>query len=441
MSANLELQALVPKVSKRPRLIRIGLLGCGTVGSEVARRLLAGSPVADDRESTRGLARVAVAHPAKERNVRLPPEIVTGDAFSIVKDPDIDVVVELIGGLAFPYGLLRQAFAEGKSVVTANKEVVAEHGEELAALAADCGVGFFFEGAVGGAVPLVSAVTEAFAGDRILGFVGVLNGTSNFVLSSVLRDGIEPDRAVGLARERGYAEQDATEDLNGQDAARKAAILASLAFGTRVVPDDVFVRGIEELSGEDVQAAHRLGYVTKMVVRADEYAGVVRVSVEPEAVPVADPLAAVDGSSNFLAIRSELAGTLTFTGAGAGGPETASAVLGDIERARWQRHAPRRIGSRKRVLRRAEQPGPFLIRCLGPDRGLEAALRGHLFTHGIAVDRVDVSASARHVELSVVSDFGDRRCIEKALQPLERDGLVCQSVLKIGSSVVRKEVR
>lgn len=433
MGTDLEIEAprhAHQSVVKKTSPIRVGLLGCGAVGTEVARELL--GPRSDVGGCS--LAGVAVAHLDKKRKVELPSAILTGDAFSLVKDPTIDVIVELIGGLELPHALLRQALVEGKSVVTANKEVVALHGQELLDLADERKVGFHFEGSVGGAIPAVRTVAEYLSGDRIESLVGILNGTSNFVLTQVSSNGLSPEAATELAKTKGYAEQDPSEDINGTDAARKAAILGWLAFGRHIDPKDVFVRGIESLSADDVHAARRLGFITKLVVRVAESSGFVRASVEPEAIPGSDALASVDGSQNQIVIRTNLAGDLSLGGPGAGGPETASAVLGDIQRARRRAPSvrPRRREKIPRVLSRSEPPGRYLVRCRVTNIDIEDRIRGCLFGHGIGIDRVERFGVKDTKEIVMLTEHTDRGCIGRALKPLEDSGVVSHSVLKIG---------
>jgi homoserine dehydrogenase len=344
----------------------------------------------------------------------------------------VDIVVELIGGFDLPSELIRAALDNGKSVVTANKEVVAEHGPEFVALAEERGASFHFEGAVGGAVPMVAAVGSALAADRILGFSAILNGTTNYILSSVTA-GASIQDAIQSATEAGYAETDPGDDLSGADAARKTAILASLAFGSAVSPKDVFTRGIDCLCTEDIQVAHRVGFVIKLLARAQEYSGFIHTRVEPCAVPAEHDFAKIVGSSNALSIEAELAGILSLVGAGAGGPETASAVLSDIERIILGSRGPAfgRDGSGSRVVRRSDDPGRFLLRCLAADGSAAGEVQGCLFSHGVGVESVRVLETGATTTISLITGLGERDCIEKALTKLEPHGILCMSALRI----------
>ena len=416
--------------------LKVGLLGCGTVGSEVARAL-------SGERWTRSLSlvQVAVADPTKRRPVNLDPPLLTTDAVSIVKDPEVDLVIELIGGIELPSILIRQALVEGKSVITANKEVVAHHGQEFAALAGERGVGFYFEGAVGGGVPMVAAITDALVGDRVLRFSGVLNGTTNYVLTTVSKTGVSTADAIHAAQEKGYAESDPSDDLDGSDAARKAAILASLAFGTSVSPRDVFKQGIEELSLEDVAAAGRVGFETKLIVTAQEYSGFLNVGVEPQAIPASEPLGRVDGSTNTLIVDCELAGRLVFTGPGAGGRETASAVLGDVRRALSESPGPQfsKNDGAPRVLSRKDVPGRFVVRCVSTDNNVAGRIQGCLFSIGVGTEDVHISEIGSIKEVVVVTGIGERGCIQRALKGLEREGIHCMSLLKIFDDSPRRD--
>lgn len=413
-------------VAPKPRTLRVGLLGCGVVGSEVARSLLQGDAFGD----VTPLNRVAVAHPEKQRLVDLPRGIVSDDALSIVKDPDIDIVVELIGGEVLPASLIRQALVEGKTVVTANKEVVAGYGAEFAALSREHGAGFYFEGAVGGAVPMVAAVSEALAGDGLRGFHGILNGTTNFILTQVSEGKGTVEEAVSLAQSLGYAEADPGADLSGADAVRKAAILASIAFKTAVSPQHVFARGIEGLSTEDVVGARRLGFELKLLASASVYGDHLDVAVEPCAISRGHPLAAVSGSTNRLVLDCELSGRLVFEGAGAGGRETAAAVLSDLRRAAVGAPAPdlvSELGAPK-VAAPRDHPARFVARCLTSDPGAGEIIAGCLFGFGFGVEQLDRSNPG---EVALLTSIGERGCIQRALGTLEERGIACLSLIKV----------
>ena len=313
--------------------IKVAMLGCGTVGTEVAR-LLTGQ--AEDLAARIGapvvLTGIAVRRPNKHREV--PAELLTTDADSLVES-DVDVVVEVIGGIEPVRSLLLKALHAGKSVVTANKALLAEHGPELYAAADASGADIYFEAAVAGAIPLLRPLRESLAGDRISRVMGIVNGTTNFILSAMSATGAGYAETLDEASRLGYAEADPTADVDGFDAASKAAILASLAFHTRVTAGDVHREGISAVSSADIAAARALGRTVKLLaicerVTDDEGVESVAVRVHPAMIPNSHPLASVGGAFNAVFVEADAAGQLMFYGQGAGGAPTASAVLGDL---------------------------------------------------------------------------------------------------------------
>ncbi|MBO0894589.1 MAG: homoserine dehydrogenase, partial [Acidimicrobiales bacterium] len=314
--------------------VGVGLLGCGTVGGALVSLLHAEAEVIAARTGVRlELARVAVKDPSKARPPSLAQNLVTGDALAVVTDPGVHVVVELIGGLEPARSLVRKALEAGKPVVTANKELLAESGSELFEVAAAAGLDLLYEAAVAGAIPLVRPLRESLAGERIRRVMGIVNGTTNYILTRMSEDGVSYDEAVSEAQALGYAERDPTADVGGHDAAAKMAILSSLAFGQDVLSSDVYREGIADLATADVAFARRLGYEVKLLgvaERAAEPAGPIAVRVHPALVPGSHPLATVRGSFNAVFIEGEATGELMLYGRGAGGPPTASAVLGDL---------------------------------------------------------------------------------------------------------------
>ncbi|WP_246633332.1 homoserine dehydrogenase [Pseudonocardia nigra] len=310
------------------------MLGCGTVGTEVVRLL---REHADDLAARAGapveLAGVAVRRPHKHPELG---ELLTTDAHGLVTRPDVDVVVEVIGGIEPSRTLLLEALKAGKSVVTANKALLAEDGPTLAEAADASGVDLYYEASVAGAIPLLRPLRESLAGDRITRVAGIVNGTTNFILSAMAASGSSYADALEEATRLGYAEADPSADVDGYDAASKAAILASLAFHTRVTAADVHCEGIRSVSAADIAAAAEIGCVIKLLAicertPADESTPEsVSARVYPAMIPATHPLAAVDGAFNAVFVEAEAAGQLMFYGQGAGGAPTASAVLGDL---------------------------------------------------------------------------------------------------------------
>jgi len=314
------------------KTVNIGVLGCGNVGAAlvelIARR-------ADEIEQRTGLrlqvVKVAVRSTSKERGVVLGEGVLTLDAHSLVVDPGIDLIVEVIGGIEPARELISAALASGKAVVTANKELLANVGTELFAEADAAGVDLLFEAAVAGGVPIVRPLRESLMGEDITRVMGIVNGTTNYILTKMTEEGWTYAAALAEAQGLGYAERDPTADVEGFDAGAKAAIIATIAFGLRVVAGDVYHEGISAVTQTDIEFARRLGYVVKLLAIADRFSdGTVAVRVHPAMVPNEHPLAAVRDSFNAVFVQGEAVGDLMFYGRGAGGNPTASAVLGDV---------------------------------------------------------------------------------------------------------------
>ncbi|MDO0925720.1 homoserine dehydrogenase [Streptomyces sp. TG1A-8] len=316
----------------RTRPLKVALLGCGVVGSEVARIM---TTHADDLAARIGapveLAGVAVRRPAKVRE-GIAPDLVTTDATALVKRGDIDVVVEVIGGIEPARTLITAAFEHGASVVSANKALLAQDGAALHAAAEEHGRDLYYEAAVAGAIPLIRPLRESLAGDKVNRVLGIVNGTTNFILDKMDSTGAGYQEALDEATALGYAEADPTADVEGFDAAAKAAILAGIAFHTRVRLDDVHREGMTEVTASDFRSAKEMGCTIKLLAICERAAdgGSVTARVHPAMIPLGHPLASVRGAYNAVFVESDAAGQLMFYGPGAGGAPTASAVLGDL---------------------------------------------------------------------------------------------------------------
>jgi homoserine dehydrogenase len=316
----------------RTRPLKVALLGCGVVGSEVARIM---TTHADDLAQRIGapleLAGVAVRRPSKVRD-GIDPSLVTTDATALVKRGDIDVVVEVIGGIEPARSLITTAFEHGASVVSANKALLAQDGAALHAVAQEADKDLYYEAAVAGAIPLIRPLRESLAGDKVNRVLGIVNGTTNFILDKMDSTGAGYQEALDEATALGYAEADPTADVEGFDAAAKAAILAGIAFHTRVRLDDVYREGMTEVTSADFASAKNMGCTIKLLAiceRAQD-GGSVTARVHPAMIPLSHPLASVRGAYNAVFVESDAAGQLMFYGPGAGGSPTASAVLGDL---------------------------------------------------------------------------------------------------------------
>jgi homoserine dehydrogenase len=318
------------KADKRQRTLKVALLGCGTVGTQVARLLTEQASDLAVRSGARlelaGIAVRRLSHPRPG----VDPDLLTTDALALATRPDIDVVVEVIGGIEPARTLILAAMKNGKSVVTANKALLAENGEEVHTASRMSGADLYYEASVAGAIPLLRPIRESLAGDTVHRVLGIVNGTTNFILDRMDTSGADFAESLEEAQSLGYAEPDPTADVEGFDAAAKACILAGLAFHTRVTASDVHREGITEVSAADIASARELGRIVKLLAICERSDNGVSVRVHPAMIPRTHPLASVGGAYNAVFVEAASAGRLMFYGAGAGGTPTASAVLGDI---------------------------------------------------------------------------------------------------------------
>jgi len=315
------------------RTIRLGVLGCGNVGAAFVSLVAAQADQIEQRTGLRlQITTVAVRNLARERDVELAADLLTRDAHAVVSDPEIDLVVEVIGGIEPARELIATALKNGKPVVTANKELLANFGVELFQAADDAGADLLFEAAVAGGIPLIRPLRESLRGEPVRRVMGIVNGTTNYILTKMSEEGADYAEALAEAQQLGYAERDPTADVEGYDAGAKAAIIATIAFGSKVVAGDVYHEGISNLTPADIAMAKRLGYVVKLlaIIERDDESGEIGVRVHPAMVPVHHPLASVRESYNAVFVEGGAVGSLMFYGRGAGGLPTASAVLGDV---------------------------------------------------------------------------------------------------------------
>ena len=313
------------------RTIGIGLLGAGTVGGALVRRLIGESDaIAAKTGLVFDVRRIGVRTLDRVREFEVTDGLLTDDLFSVVNDPTVDIVVEVMGGLEPAGDLILAALEAGKPVISANKELISARGPELIAAAERSGVPFLFEAAVGGGIPIIRPLSETLAGETLTRVLGIVNGTTNFVLTKMADEGTAYEDALAEAQALGYAEPDPTADVSGADSAAKAAILASLAFGTWVGFDDVYYEGIQSISVEDMAFAEDFGYTIKLVAVCDRTGSGVTARVHPVMVPVEHPLASIRGATNAVFVEGPSIDSLLFAGPGAGGEPTATAVLGDV---------------------------------------------------------------------------------------------------------------
>lgn len=311
--------------------VRIGLLGLGTVGSGVVRLLEKNRDVIEEKAGAPvQVVRALVRDPRKARDLGgVRPELTT-DPAGIVGAPDIDMVVELLGGTEPARDYILRALRAGQFVVTANKDVMAEFGADVFEAARTGGAEVWFEASVGGGIPIIRPLKESLAANRIQSVLGIVNGTTNYILTRMTREGMPFEDALREAQRLGYAEPDPKNDVDGLDAARKLAILASIGFLSRITPADVYTEGIGSIGPRDIEHGRRLGWTVKLLAIARERDGAIEARVHPAFIPVHHPLAAVSGSLNAIFVTGDAVGETMFYGRGAGDMPTASSVLGDV---------------------------------------------------------------------------------------------------------------
>ncbi len=406
--------------------MRIGVLGCGNVGSAFVRLI---AEQAKEIEARTGLAlevtRVAVRNLSRERDVELAAGLLTRDAHDVVVDPDVDLVVEVIGGIEPARELITTSLRNGKPVVTANKELLANVGVELYATADEHGVDLLFEAAVAGGIPLVRALRESLRGEPIRRVIGIVNGTTNFILTKMTEQGAAYGEALAEAQRLGFAERDPTADVEGFDAGAKAAIIASIAFGARVVAGDVYHEGISGLTSSDIDYARKLGYVVKLLAIAEQSAddGSIGVRVHPAMVPTTHPLASVRESYNAVFVEGEAVGNLMFYGRGAGGMPTASAVLGDLidAAANLRKGAHASLGSLAKADIRPidDSSSEYYLNVEVADRpGVLASVAGVFGAHGVSIRAMEQEGLGDGARLVFITHTAVERDLQATLHEL-----------------------
>jgi homoserine dehydrogenase len=383
------------------REIKIGLLGCGTVGTGVARLLLQNRDILLRRTGVALILKhIADLDIHRDRGIRFEDGVLTTDAHQVVRDPEIDVIIEMIGGQTVAKELIAEAIRNGKQIVTANKALLASHGNELFQLAAEKGVDLAFEASVGGCMPIIKTLRESLVGNRIEMMTGILNGTCNYILSKITDQGSTFEAALAEAQAEGYAEADPTLDVEGYDTAHKIAILTALAFGMRINLSDVYIEGISKITPIDIEFAGQFGYRIKLLAIGKRLEHAVEARVHPTMIPFDNLLSNVNGTLNAIAVRADAVGDILLYGHGAGMMPTASAVVCDtVDLARNLV-----CGSVGRVPARAYQPGEirsipvlpineitthYYFRFAASDSpGVLSKISGILGDHGISIQSV-----------------------------------------------------
>jgi len=383
------------------REINIGLLGCGTVGTGVAKLLLEQRDLIASRlGAVLNLKRVADLDPERDRGVRFPDGVLVADARRVVEEPGIDIIVEMIGGEGIAKELILRAIANGRHVVTANKALIASHGNEIFQSAAEKKVDLYFEASVGGCMPIIKTLRESLVGNRIAAMTGILNGTCNYILSKITDEGSTFADALSVAQTQGYAEADPTLDVEGFDTAHKIAILSALAFGMPVNLRDVYVEGISHITPMDIEFAGQFGYRIKLLAISKRRGDAVEARVHPTMIPFGNLLSNVNGTLNAVTVSGDATGDILLYGRGAGMMPTASAVISDVvDLARNLLN-----GTSGRVPALAFQPdrirpipimpidrisSHYYFRFSALDRpGVLSSIAGILGTHGISIQSV-----------------------------------------------------
>ncbi|MBE6468436.1 MAG: homoserine dehydrogenase [Coriobacteriaceae bacterium] len=422
--------------------IGVGVIGLGTVGGGVVRLILSHrASYLHNYGIDLDVVRACSRHAEDAAATGLAPERFTENWREVVADPDVDIVVELIGGEHPAMDIMEAAFAAGKHVVTANKALLGRHVERLAGLAAEAGVQLRCEASVAGGIPVVNALEHALTANEVLTIAGIMNGTTNYILSRMEREGADFERVLADAQRLGYAEADPTADVDGFDAASKTAILASIAFHTRVVTDDVFQEGIRNISAEDIAAARELGYTIKLLGIARNTADGVETRVHPTMIPSDHQLASVSGAMNAVYVVGDAVGETMFYGAGAGSFPTASAVVGDIlalaepmsrgaaplaEREPYRAVRP--------IVAAEELVNRFYVRLDVEDADARAAVEAALARHGVATEAVEAAGEGEGARITVLTAAVREGEMAAALTELE--GL---DVVRAVASVIRVE--
>ena len=423
------------------KTLKIAMLGCGVVGSQVARLLIANKADLSTRAGANlELVKVAVRNP-KSKNYGVPDELLTSDLKSIVNDPQVDLIIELLGGIEPARELILTALKNGKSVVTANKALLAKHGAELYAAADNANVDLYYEAAVAGAIPILRPLRESLVGDQVLKVMGIVNGTTNYILTKMDENGAAFEDALREAQKLGFAEADPTADIEGGDAAAKAAILAGLAFHSRVTDLDVYKEGISNISATDVKVAKAMDLIIKLLAIADVTdEGAIAVRVHPALISRSHPLASVRDSYNAVFIESASAGQMMFYGRGAGGEPTASAILGDLvavarnKLAGGSGPAESDYADRK-IVKIGDTKTRYLIRLNVADKPGVLESVAHVFaSHKVSIQTVRQSGAGDKAELVVMTHISK----ESALSATVKDLSKLDSVTDV-ASVIRVE--
>ena len=422
------------------KTLKVGMLGCGVVGSQIARLLVENKSDLTSRAGANlELVKVAVKN-IKTKREGIPSNLLTDDAKSIVNDPEIDLIIEVIGGITPAKELILAAIKNGKSVVTANKALLAQAGAELYTAADNANVDLYYEAAVAGAIPILRPLRESLVGDQILRIMGIVNGTTNYILTKMDESGTAFEDALKQAQALGFAEADPTADVEAIDAASKAAILAGLAFHSRVSDSDVYREGITKITATDVKVAKAMDMVIKLLAIAElTPGGEISVRVHPALLSRTHPLASVRESFNAVFVEAKSAGQLMFYGKGAGGEPTASAVLGDLV-AVARHKVTGGIGPKEsdyadlKIAKIGQTKTRYLIRLNVADKPGVLESVAHVFaSHGVSIQTVRQTGAGDKAELIVMTHSSTESALSETVKDLSKLSAVTDvaSVLRV----------
>ena len=420
--------------------IYIGMLGCGVVGSQVAALLEKNNAELSTRAGAKLILKKIAVRDIKAAREGINPTLFTTDAQSVIKDSEIDIIIEVMGGIDPARELILAAIKNAKSVITANKALLATHGAEIFTAADNKGVDLYYEAAVAGAIPIIRPMRESLVGDQITRVMGIVNGTTNYILTKMDEEGRAFADVLKEAQSLGYAEADPTADVEGIDAASKAAIIAGLAFHSRVSVDDVYREGISTITADDVAVAKTMNHVIKLLAIAELTSDDrISVRVHPTLIPRSHPLAAVRNAFNAVFVEAKSAGQLMFYGPGAGGAPTASAILGDVVAVARHRVSdsvgPRESDYADRAIAPiGDTKTQFLIRLNVADKpGVLAAIAQVFSQEGVSIQTVRQSGRGNDAELIVVSHGATEAALSATVKALSKMDIVSkvESVLRV----------
>ena len=422
------------------KTLKVGMLGCGVVGSQIARLLVENKSDLTSRAGANlELVKVAVKN-IKTKREGIPSNLLTDDAKSIVNDPEIDLIIEVIGGITPAKELILAAIKNGKSVVTANKALLAQAGAELYTAADNANVDLYYEAAVAGAIPILRPLRESLVGDQVLRIMGIVNGTTNYILTKMDESGTAFEDALKQAQALGFAEADPTADVEAIDAASKAAILAGLAFHSRVSDSDVYREGITKITATDVKVAKAMDMVIKLLAIAElTPGGEISVRVHPALLSRTHPLASVRESFNAVFVEAKSAGQLMFYGKGAGGEPTASAILGDLV-AVARHKVTGGIGPKEsdyadlKIAKIGQTKTRYLIRLNVADKPGVLESVAHVFaSHGVSIQTVRQTGAGDKAELIVMTHSSTESALSETVKDLSKLSAVTDvaSVLRV----------